>query len=286
MIGFDCVIPTYNHGELLTRCVVSVLGTRGVQRVIVVDDGGSEPARINDSRVTLIRNEVNAGPSAARNRGLAETRAGYVVLLDGDDVMLPGVQAAIELAERMGAAAVVSARTERSPDGGVREKGVPTELAGKTVARKGDVFRPIAIFGASGVVVSRKVIEAGVRFDEMLRHGEDREFLRRVADVGPIAVNPVAALEVTMHPPAADNLNSMKHLGRRIEHFARVVEKWRNAETDGYFREGAEWLLNQGAKRGVERAAWEQLVRLCERCGWRVPLKARFRRRLRKSVGS
>lgn len=281
MSGFDCVIPTYNHGELLTRCVESVAAVGGVERIIVVDDGSPEPARVDDARVTLVRNEVNAGPSAARNRGMAETRAPFVVLLDGDDRLLPGVREAVALAERTGAAAVVSARTERQPDGSVKERPAPMELAGKTLQRKGDVFRPIALFGASGVVVSRAVIEAGVRFDESLRHGEDREFLRRVAEVGPIGVNGTPALEVTMHLPAADNLNSMRHLARRIEHFARIVEKWRDAETEKYFREGAMWLLNQAAKRGVERGAWERLVGLCEKCGWKLPWKAKVRRRMR-----
>lgn len=287
MPDVDVLITTYNHGPLLHNAVRSAAAFAMVQRIIVVDDASNPPASVpNEVRSTpieLVRLESNVGPSAARNYGLTLTTAPYVINLDGDDALLPGVVDAISLAEKTGAVAVVSARTERTPDGVSRERAVKPELAGRTLPNPADVFRPIALFGASGVVLSRRVIDAGIRFDESLRHGEDREFLRRVANAGPIAVNPVPALEVTIHPRSADNLNSMRHLSRRIENFTRIVEKHWEPAADGYMQEQARWLASQASKNGCEPEAWRTLTMLFERRGWKIPLRTIIRRLLKRT---
>jgi len=64
--------------------------------VIVVDDGSTSPAsiagieramrRFPDTR--LVR-QANTGPSAARNRGVAECRSEYIMFLDCDDQVAP-----------------------------------------------------------------------------------------------------------------------------------------------------------------------------------------------------
>jgi glycosyltransferase involved in cell wall biosynthesis len=61
--------------------------------ILVVDDGsrdaGPELVRaFPDPRVRLIRQD-NAGPGAARNRGVAEARGEYLAFLDADDEWMP-----------------------------------------------------------------------------------------------------------------------------------------------------------------------------------------------------
>lgn len=75
------------------------------ERIIIVDDGPDDQASVNvlsaildDCRhgvldaggvaVDLI-GQVNAGPSAARNRGIAAAETPFVVVLDGDDRLMP-----------------------------------------------------------------------------------------------------------------------------------------------------------------------------------------------------
>ncbi len=88
------VIPLYNKGTLVRRALNSVLGqTYQNFEVVVVDDGSTDEGpdvvrECSDPRVRLIQ-QANAGPGAARNRGVQETRAPYLTFLDADDEWMP-----------------------------------------------------------------------------------------------------------------------------------------------------------------------------------------------------
>jgi glycosyltransferase involved in cell wall biosynthesis len=88
------VIPVYNRGALVREAIASVLAERNdvLLEVVVVDDASTddtwEVVRAQDVRA--VRMERNGGQSAARNRGLDESRGTYVKYLDSDDVLMPG----------------------------------------------------------------------------------------------------------------------------------------------------------------------------------------------------
>jgi len=81
------VIATFNYGRYLPEAVESALRERA--RVIVVDDGSTEPLPELPPEVKVIRQE-NKGVAHARNAGLAEVETPYVLVLDADDRLLPG----------------------------------------------------------------------------------------------------------------------------------------------------------------------------------------------------
>jgi glycosyltransferase involved in cell wall biosynthesis len=81
------VIACFNYGRFLPEAVDSA--QREGARVVVVDDGSTEPLPELPDDVRLIRQE-NAGVAKARNAGLAEVQTPYVLVLDADDRLLPG----------------------------------------------------------------------------------------------------------------------------------------------------------------------------------------------------
>jgi hypothetical protein len=85
------VIPTYNRPALLAEAIASVLAqTVDDLEVVVVDDGGPEPAVVpDDPRVVLLRHEVNQGKAAAVNAGIERSTGRIVAFLDDDDLWLP-----------------------------------------------------------------------------------------------------------------------------------------------------------------------------------------------------
>ncbi len=88
------VVPLFNKARYVARCLDSILGQAfGNFELIVVNDGSTDGgealvASYADERIRLI-NQPNAGPGAARNRGLRESRGEYVAFLDADDEWLP-----------------------------------------------------------------------------------------------------------------------------------------------------------------------------------------------------
>lgn len=88
------VIPTYNRAHCLPRSLESVLRqTFSDIEVIVVDDCSTDDTQaylksIDDSRLRVLRHDVNKGGSAARNTGIAAARAELIAFQDSDDEWL------------------------------------------------------------------------------------------------------------------------------------------------------------------------------------------------------
>jgi glycosyltransferase involved in cell wall biosynthesis len=87
-------MPLYNKAESVLASVGSVLRQTFAEfELIVVDDGSTDAsvrtvAGLGDPRLRLV-GQANAGPGAARNRGLREAAGEYVTFLDADDEWEP-----------------------------------------------------------------------------------------------------------------------------------------------------------------------------------------------------
>jgi glycosyltransferase involved in cell wall biosynthesis len=93
---FTVVIPFYNKAHTIERTLGSVLTQTFKEfEVIIVNDGSSDNGVeviknfTNDPRVRIVSQE-NQGVSAARNRGVAESKYDYIAFLDGDDEWISG----------------------------------------------------------------------------------------------------------------------------------------------------------------------------------------------------
>ncbi len=88
------IVPLYNKGPYVERALNSILAQTYTDfEVIVVDDGSTDdgPSRVrcfSDPRIRLLQ-QANAGPGAARNRGIAEAKGDLLAFLDADDAWMP-----------------------------------------------------------------------------------------------------------------------------------------------------------------------------------------------------
>lgn len=87
------IIPTYNVEKYIEQCINSViLQTEKDIEIILIDDCSSdsttkiiEEYAKNDTRINLIINEKNSGPSHSRNKGLQAAKGKFIAFLDSDD---------------------------------------------------------------------------------------------------------------------------------------------------------------------------------------------------------
>ncbi len=87
------VVVNFNGGELLRRCVYSVLHSSVLVEVIVVDNGSGDGSVyrlrsvIRDDRLHIIENFANLGFAKASNIGIEEARGEFILLLNPDCII-------------------------------------------------------------------------------------------------------------------------------------------------------------------------------------------------------
>lgn len=92
------VVPCYNYGHFLPRCVETVLQQPGVDPdVLIVEDASPDGSGLvadrlagESDRVRVIHHSRNQGHIATYNDGLEQATGDYVALLSADDLLTPG----------------------------------------------------------------------------------------------------------------------------------------------------------------------------------------------------
>ena len=193
------VIACHDAALFIGRAVRSALAQPEAAEVIVVDDastdGSEAAARAADDgsgRLVVLRQSVNRGPSAARNRGMTVARSAWLSILDADDFFLPGRLAGM-LEHAAGADIVADDpwRVREEAIDGPREAilGIVTprlvtfaEFVTANIAQPG---RPRREWGYVQPIFRRRFIEVhGLRHREEMRLGEDYELYARALALG------------------------------------------------------------------------------------------------------
>ena len=196
------VTANYNGARHLADAIASVLAqTLTDLELIVVDDASSddsaavvERAASQDGRVRLIVQPANAGPGAARNRGIAAARGRWIAVFDSDDLMTPDrLERLLERAETDGAeiaADNLMAFEDGAPDDG-RPFLPPEAFASPRWIGPAELIASSRMYSRHpGLGYVKPLIDAaalaasGVRYDERLRIGEDYDFLLRLLAKG------------------------------------------------------------------------------------------------------
>ena len=100
---FSVIIPVYNSGKYLKKCINSVIAQKhNKTEIILIDDCSTDNSlKICNSfkknpLVNLICHKKNLGVSLTRNNGILAAKGKYILFLDSDDYFLPNSLGNIE----------------------------------------------------------------------------------------------------------------------------------------------------------------------------------------------
>ncbi len=182
MSDLAVIVPCFNHGAYVGEAVQSVLSQPfpggEPPQVIVIDDGSTEPetiAALNSlpGGVQLVR-QANAGRSAARNAGAAATDAAFLLMLDSDDRLAPGVLPRMRQA-------LLDDKRAGFAYGRLRYFGAwSKEIAFPDFDPFKAMYRSIAWMG----LVRREAFEAAGGFDPALEGYEDWDLILGMVEAG------------------------------------------------------------------------------------------------------
>ena len=196
------IIPNYNYGRFLAQAIDSVLA-QSYPRVelLVVDDGSTDGSRGIEPRYgRRLRwiTQPRHGVSAARNRGVAESRGELVAFLDADDAWHPEKLARqVARLDRPAVGMVCCGLQHIDEAGRALGQSVPTQ--------RGRLLREIALLrwayapGGSAALVRRTSLERAGVFDEQLSTSADWDLWRRIACRDEIEICPEPLVSYRVH---------------------------------------------------------------------------------------
>lgn len=184
------MIPTFNDGPYLQKCLQSVLEAcppKSDLEVVVIDDRSTRGnpqqtvASSGDSRVRFLQNEENLGSTGNFNRCIQESRGEFVHILHADDWVERAFYKTMEDAFlKNPEVALVCARVNIVGEGGeLLELSPRLEFLEKPSRAEEQLYRENPI-RTPGVVVKKSVYEKTGGFHPSLRHSADWELWIRI----------------------------------------------------------------------------------------------------------
>lgn len=183
------IVPVYNTGSYLPKCVDSILAqTEKNIELILVDDGSSDNSgticdeyAAKDSRVRVIHKQ-NAGVSEARNDGVRAAQGQFIAFVDADDWIEPNMYERLLQEQRRTNSELVFCGfrwvyadrmvDDTFPESRVYEADDVSQIALGLIERK--------IFGAIWRMLFTRSVIGDTAFDPSIHFMEDRLFLLEV----------------------------------------------------------------------------------------------------------
>lgn len=179
------IVPVYNAEKYIERCVDSIIKHNKENfELILVDDGSTDHSpsicdryATKDNRV-IVHHQTNGGASAARNKGIEYAKGEWVVFVDADDEVCPGLIEKIESAP-LSAVDVVfwgyrMIFQDRIVDS-TPPRGLINENNFSTVFTKCEIYTPWSKAFRRDIL-----IEHNIRFNTELKNGEDTLFMFQI----------------------------------------------------------------------------------------------------------
>lgn len=230
------VVPEYNDGQNINRCVKSVRDQnyRNWELIIVDDgslDGSAEKVRDlveQDDRIRAVYHQRNLGRSEARNSGIKIAQGEFIAFLDADDVWLPNkLQKQVAFFDRFSDQNLGLVATEWFFKSRKNEKRRHHSISCFQDSLR-QLLHSVTIL-TSGVMVRRSVFSEVGLFDPDLVTGQDWDMWLRIAAKYQVKVMHEPLLEYSA--VAADGIgrsSSDKSALQMIETRRRVLDKHRH----------------------------------------------------------
>jgi N-acetylglucosaminyl-diphospho-decaprenol L-rhamnosyltransferase len=295
------VIVSWNVGELLRRCLQSILATELDVEVVVVDnasiDGSPEMVRAAFPQVRLIANDENRGFTAANNQGLAVAQGRCLLLLNPDTEVV--ADALATMVRYLEAHPTVGALGPRLlfPDGRQqpsrrRFPTLATALVESTVIQEwwaenrilrryymadtpDDAIQPVDWVVGACLLVRRDVYGQVGGLDEgFFMYSEELDWCKRIKDAGWEVVYLPTATVIHHEGKSSEQVVPARHIRfqtSKVRYF-RKHHGWLQAEMLRWFllatyvyqlaREGLKWLVGHKRPLRAERMrAYSQVLR-------------------------
>ena len=230
MTTLSVIIPNYNRAALIGETLDNVFAqTRPPDEVIVVDDGSTDDSvaviERYGARITFIR-QANAGPGAARNRGLAAARGELIQFMDSDDLWsLNKLEVQERALSESGAGFAYSPWLQARLEGGRARHADPVIQQHPLPPSRS----PLAWYLRGWVIVfqcclfRRSLLDAAGSYREDLMPSEDSELLFRILKSGARPVHvPEALVLYRLHGGEQISRGGMASQ-RRAKDWARYV---------------------------------------------------------------
>lgn len=192
------VIPTYNRSGVIARTINDILNqTYSNLEIIVVDDGSTDDSQAvlkNFGNQIRVMTQNNAGPAAARNRGISASRGEIIAFQDSDDRWAPAkIERQVSLLQQAEesipccltnttlffADGRVTSSFDNAPLDPALSEGIWMNVTEVLVTR-------FVMFNQA-IAIRRKVLEKMGGFDETLKCLEDYDLALRLSFEGPWA---------------------------------------------------------------------------------------------------
>lgn len=92
MVRISIIIPVYNSGDKIKRCIESIISQISVEDEILLMNDGSTDGTLavlkqleNSYKAIRVIDKRNEGVAITRNRGISEARGEYICFIDNDD---------------------------------------------------------------------------------------------------------------------------------------------------------------------------------------------------------
>ncbi len=234
---FSIVVPTFNREDSIIATVEGCLSQRcGDFELLVIDDGSTDNTRqvlseIDDPRLIYTVQE-NAGPAAARNRGVDQSRGQYIAFLDADDSWFPEyLEQAKQFIEQNDNDFIYS---QIIVDRGVGRYWIKPD---RGIEKEESIFDYLYVEGGfiqTSTMIIKSTLAKQVSWDETVTFGDNDQYTIDLVHAGakPVmmnlqstlyedVINPKALSQLPIHGGASEkHTNFFKWMARQQEHMS------------------------------------------------------------------